>query len=226
MRDLPKRSRPCKPLWMPLYVTQFLADTTHMTATQGWAYINLLCAMWRSDDGTLPNDNAVLARVSKVHPPLWEKAWNAIKHLFDVDGDRVTSAALQAELGKANAKIVMKRAAAAVGGKTTQFKRWGSPIFKTAPKPLKSNDGAQADAQANYNHNIENKKEERGASPLPCEGKASAPLKKEGLQGESVVIPFNQSQAHTPPEGPISEETRAANVAKLDEELRRLKEAG
>ena len=41
---------------MPLYVEKFLADTSGFTPTEGGAYINLLCAMWRSDDGTLPNE--------------------------------------------------------------------------------------------------------------------------------------------------------------------------
>ena len=55
-----------RPFWMPLHIAEFIADTTHLTAAQGWAYINMLCAMWRSDDGTLPNDAATLARVGKV----------------------------------------------------------------------------------------------------------------------------------------------------------------
>ena len=118
-----KGKRRVKALWMPLYVTDFIADTTNLTASQGWAYINLLCAMWRTEDGTLPHDADTLARVGKVHRPRWAKVWGAIKSLFDVDGDRVTSASLQAELGKANALIVTRRAAAQLGGRTTQFRR-------------------------------------------------------------------------------------------------------
>ena len=123
-----------------LYVTEFIADTTNLTASQGWAYINLLCAMWRTDADTL-------ARVGKVHPPRWAKVWEAIKSLFDVDGDRVTSAPLQAELGKANALIVTRRAAAKLGGRTTQFRRSMNAVHRlpmTAPKPLINNKVVQA----------------------------------------------------------------------------------
>ena len=137
-------SKKTKPLWMPLYVEKFLADTTNLSAAEGWAYINLLVSMWRADDGTLPTDAVKLTRCGKVYPPRWSRVWSAIKHLFDVDGDRVTSVELQAERGKANALLVTKRAAASLGGHTTQFKRSmngvHTPSMK-APKPLKATMG-------------------------------------------------------------------------------------
>ena len=68
-----------RPLWMPLYVEKFLADTREPHSTEGGAYINLLCAMWRSDDGTLPNHNTSwrAARVGREH---WSRIWRAIQH--------------------------------------------------------------------------------------------------------------------------------------------------
>ena len=77
-----------KPLWMPLYVEKFLADTGGLTPSQGGAYIRLLCAMWRSEDGTLPNNDAKLARSAGVGSNNWMRVWPAIKSLFDIDGDR------------------------------------------------------------------------------------------------------------------------------------------
>jgi uncharacterized protein YdaU (DUF1376 family) len=213
-----------KPIWMPLYVTDFIADTAGLTATQGWAYINLLVAMWRSDDGTLPNDADKLARVGKVPTYRWAKVWSAIKSLFDVDGDRVTSVPLQAELGKANAMIATRRAAARMGGLTTQFRRATTSAHlrrtATAPKPLKNNDGAQASAKHNYNHNSNKTEEEGESSPLPCDSKASASLEKEASSGERVVK-FPISQPPTSPEGHSpSEEERARRLA-ISAELKR-----
>jgi uncharacterized protein YdaU (DUF1376 family) len=182
----------CKPIWMPLYVARFLADTAHLTVSQVGAYINMLCAMWNSKDGTLPNEPDVLARASRVHPPNWERTWKAIKSLFDIDGDRVTSTELQAELGKANARIVLKRAAGSLGGQTTQFKRTLRPGLAdslTPPKAMRNNNGAQANAQANYNYNIK-EKEERSGSPRPETGEPSL---NEGLQGEIVIEPLSPS---------------------------------
>ena len=144
-------SKDKRPFWMPLFVAEFIADTALLTATQVGAYIRLLCAMWRSDDGTLPHDAKTLARIGNIHPPKWRVIWSGIKHLFDIDGDRVTSVPLQAELGRANARIVVARAKGSLGGQTTQLKRSMSTCYrypKTPPKPLNNNDGAQAGAQA------------------------------------------------------------------------------
>ena len=195
----------CKPLWMLVYVEKFLADTAHLTAAQCGALINLLCAMWRSDDGTLPDDAEMLTRISKVHPPHWNRTWKAIKSLFDIDGDRVTSTALQAELGKANAIIVTRRATGSLGGQTTQFKKSmtrGLRHTKTAPKPLINNDGPQANGAPNYNYNMK-EKEERSGEPRPETG---SPSLEEGLQRKR--LPEN----HT-----ISEDERNTNLAKLND---------
>jgi uncharacterized protein YdaU (DUF1376 family) len=190
-------SKKCKPIWMPLYIEKFLADTAHLTAAQCGALINLLCAMWRSDDGTLPDDAEMLTRISKVHPPHWNRTWKAIKSLFDIDGDRVTNPDLQRELGMANAKIVTNRAAGALGGRTTKWKRTLRPVDNsihtptmnaihtptmTAPKPLKNNDvgaaNAVANGVANYNYNIK-EKEESSVSTRPG---TVEPSLKEGFQ--------------------------------------------
>ena len=200
-----KGKKRVKPLWMPLYVTEFIADTTNLTASQGWAYINLLCAMWRSQDGTLPHDADTLARVGKVHRPRWAKVWEAIKSLFDVDGDRVTSTPLQAELGKANALIVTRRAAAQLGA--TQFRRSMNAVHRspmTAPKPLINNNGPQANAKANYNYNIERKEEEREDATRP--ETVASPLEEKRASSEvPSETPSTIPQSPAPHEGPFSE---------------------
>jgi uncharacterized protein YdaU (DUF1376 family) len=181
------------PLWMPLYVEKFLADTSGLTLSQVGAYINLLCVMWRSQDGLLPNDDATLARSAKVERKHWWRVWPAIKSLFDIDGDRVTSADLQIELGKANARIVLKRGLGALGGQVTQFKRVLSRDPLTPPKPLKTHSGAQATAQANYKRNIK-EEEERSGSPRPERGSPS-------LKVVSSEEPMADSlHNHEPPE--------------------------
>src|SRR5262245_16936480 len=104
---------------MPPNVERFLADTSNLTPSEGWAYINIICHMWRSHDGTLSNDEIHLARSARVYRPRWNRIWTGIKHLFDVDGERVTCTNLQAELGRANAKTVIRQAMGRLGGLAT-----------------------------------------------------------------------------------------------------------
>jgi uncharacterized protein YdaU (DUF1376 family) len=210
--------KPTKPFWMRLHVAEFIADTANMTSTQGWAYIQLLLAMWRSDDGTLPHDADTLAHIGKVPRYRWKKVWAAIGRFFDVDGDRVTSAALQAELGKANALITMKRAAAQIGGKTTQYRRSSAQLMRTTtpPTPLKSNNGAQADAKHNYNYNIDKKEEGSALPPLP-EGGASASPEKYSIQvSDAKVVRLPTSQPITQPGCPSAEQREAIREGLLN----------
>jgi uncharacterized protein YdaU (DUF1376 family) len=190
---------------MPLYVTKFLADTAHLTAHECGVYIKMLCAMWKSHDGTLPNDGDVLAKIGRVHPPHWRRTWKVLKSLFDIDGERVTSTDLQAELGKANAKIVMKRAFASLGGQVSQFKRGVHTIpcknFETTHNPLINNNGTQATAQAaaqhNHNRNIKGEAESSG-SPRP--ETVSPSLREKEATRKVVVEPPTFPSRSAPPE--------------------------
>jgi hypothetical protein len=96
----------------------------------------------------------------------------AIKSLFTLEGDTITSEMVQAELAKGHAKIGQAKMAGRSGGRTTQERsRYGRMGYlsdgftMTPPKPLKNNDGPQANAKANYNNNYINRKR---ANPRPC----------------------------------------------------------
>jgi hypothetical protein len=56
-----KKRKP--PLWMPIYVADLIADTAHLTTVQFGAYVRLLCAMWRSEDGALSDNPETLEQV-------------------------------------------------------------------------------------------------------------------------------------------------------------------
>jgi uncharacterized protein YdaU (DUF1376 family) len=186
------------PLWMAVYVAQFLGETAHMTCEQLGAYVRLKLTMWLHG-GSLPNDETALRRIAHVHSPRWRALWGSIKGMFNLDGDTITHNAVTEELSKARVIIERRRAAGALGGGTTRerYSRKGvHDEHMRASKPLKVIQGGAANAPHNYNHNNK-KEEEREASPLPCNSRASASLKEASS------------------ETPISEEERAENMAKL-----------
>lgn len=99
--------------WMPLYVGDFLADTNHLNAAETGAYIRLIMHYW-SNDG-LPTDETSLCRISRVHPPHWNRIRSKIAPFFGnpIPGGSWIQKRIDLELSK-SAKISNVRKAAAL----------------------------------------------------------------------------------------------------------------
>lgn len=67
--------------WMPLYVADYLADTSHLTTLQHGAYILLIMHYWRR--GGLPDDDDQLARIVRMTPQEWKSNALALQKLFE-----------------------------------------------------------------------------------------------------------------------------------------------
>ncbi len=66
--------------WMPLYVGDYLADTTHLRAAEHGAYLNLIMHYWMR--GGLPQDDVALARIARMTLREWNKARPIIEPFF------------------------------------------------------------------------------------------------------------------------------------------------
>ncbi len=58
---------------LPLWTDAYLADTTHLTTLEHGAYCLLLFAMWRAPGQQLPDDDALLAKFTKLTPAQWRR---------------------------------------------------------------------------------------------------------------------------------------------------------
>jgi uncharacterized protein YdaU (DUF1376 family) len=67
--------------WMPWYVADFVADTQHLDAAQTGAYLMLLGHYWQTG-GKLPQDDASLARISRMTAAQWRKARPLLEPFF------------------------------------------------------------------------------------------------------------------------------------------------
>jgi uncharacterized protein YdaU (DUF1376 family) len=65
---------------MPLYIADYLADTGHLTTEEHGAYLLLIMHYWRQ--GELPNDDAQLARISRLSNKKWLSSRATLAGLF------------------------------------------------------------------------------------------------------------------------------------------------
>ncbi len=97
--------------WMPLYIGDYLADTSHLTATEHGAYLLLLMHQWQH--GSLPQDDELLTRIARVHPPHWPRVRRVLISFFETQEDgSLRNKRLAAERDKAS-ELSQKRATAA-----------------------------------------------------------------------------------------------------------------
>jgi len=65
---------------MPLYVGDYLADTSHLSTAEHGAYLLLIMHYWRS--GSLPADDLTLSRIARMSRADWRKARSVISAFF------------------------------------------------------------------------------------------------------------------------------------------------
>lgn len=94
---------------MPLNVEDYMSDTLHLSAAEHGAYLLLIMRYWK--DGSLPNDDRMVQRYSRLTPEQWEESRDVISAFFD---EGWVHPRIDAELAKA-ADIIEKRRAAAIG---------------------------------------------------------------------------------------------------------------
>jgi uncharacterized protein YdaU (DUF1376 family) len=148
---------------MPLYPDALIGDTMHLSVGEFGAYMLILVSMW-SAGGSLPNDDRVLRRISRVSGANWTRMRPTIMALLTVEGDRVTQRRLRSEFDKAAGDRSRRANAGRKGGvaraenagnrclteTTKSLPRGDNEIVlsqgspQTAPKPLKTLDAPQA----------------------------------------------------------------------------------
>lgn len=104
-----------RPIWMPLYVRDYLADTRHLTTLQHGAYLLLIMEYWNK--GRLPSTDAERARVTGMNRKQWASNSLAIASMFDADWRH---ARIERELQKANDLKLKRQVYGAKGGRVSR----------------------------------------------------------------------------------------------------------
>ena len=105
-------------VWMPLYVTDYLGDTMHLSTEQHGAYLLLIMAAWKNG-GSLPNDDRVLRRITRMEEKAWKESSIELKSFFFEQNGSIRHNRIETELKRAK-RMTEQRAEA---GKASAIKR-------------------------------------------------------------------------------------------------------
>lgn len=94
--------------YMPLYVSDYLADTAHLTTEEHGAYLLLIMTYWQRG-AALPNDERKLARIAGVSLKKWKAIAPTILDFFDPKGSDLFLQRCEIELEKLRDKSLKKR---------------------------------------------------------------------------------------------------------------------
>lgn len=100
--------------WMPLHIADYLSDTGHLTAAEHGAYLLLIMHYWQN--GSLPENERLIARIAKLDATQWEESRDVLAMLF---GPGWTHRRIDAEMAKADDIIEKRRNAAEARHKKT-----------------------------------------------------------------------------------------------------------
>lgn len=94
--------------YLPLYISDYQADTSHLSTVEHGAYLLLIMNYWQRGQ-PLPDDDRKLARIAGLGPREWKRIRGTISEFFQVDCSNWFHSRLESELSKLRDKSLKKR---------------------------------------------------------------------------------------------------------------------
>jgi uncharacterized protein YdaU (DUF1376 family) len=139
-----------KQIWMPLYVGDYLAETQLFTTEQHGAYNLIRMAYW-DNRGPIPDDDVVLAAITRAPVSRWKKIKRLVLSKFESRDGELHNSDLDALLERAT-KLQVE---ASEKGKKGARARWSDGQNGNAPAnaPANATGNAPAYASQSQSHN-------------------------------------------------------------------------
>jgi uncharacterized protein YdaU (DUF1376 family) len=169
---------------MPLYVADYLADTTHLTLEEHGAYLLLIMHYWRA--GGIPNDDAEIAMICRVTLKRWLGLRPKIARLF---GEGWQHKRIDAELALAEEKHRRRAEAGKVGGKAKAKAKQNPSNATVLPE--------QCSANHNHNHKEDSVASATGAD-APFTGAPVLPGRSANFEDDVERVKDRQQRSASP----------------------------
>ena len=89
-------------IFMPIYIGDYLKDTTFLTTAEHGAYLLMLMACWQH--GAIPNKSAVICRITGLTKAEWDDLKETIMPYFKIRGGEIHHSRVDRELEAAREK--------------------------------------------------------------------------------------------------------------------------
>lgn len=111
-------------IWMPLFIGDYLADTSRLTTEQHGAYLLLIMDYWRN--GPPPDNAQVLSQITRLSPDAWSITQAMLKQFFSIEDcvwrhKRIDAELIAAKTNKEKAQAKAKVAADARWNKEPKY---------------------------------------------------------------------------------------------------------
>lgn len=100
--------------YMPMWIADYLADTTHLDCRLHGAYLLMLFAYWQKQ-APLPDNDRQLAAITKSTPHAWRAMRETLAEFFTIQDGHWVHKRVESELSKARETIALAKNRGAAG---------------------------------------------------------------------------------------------------------------
>lgn len=114
-------------IWMPIYVGDYLAATSRLTTEQHGAYLLLIMDYWKN--GPLPDDDRILAQITRMSDDAWSMSSSILRAFFEQSNGTLVHSRIEREKAEAESNSSRNTARA----KAAAEARWAKKATSNAP---------------------------------------------------------------------------------------------
>lgn len=111
--------------WMPLYVSDYIRDTRHLSTAEHGAYLLLLMHAW-TNGGAIPTDDTRLARIAGLTAREWRSSKAVLLAFWSQADDGYRHKRVDQELAKAAGMVEQRSLAGKASAEARKAKREGN----------------------------------------------------------------------------------------------------
>lgn len=177
-------------LWMPLYIGDYMSGTSRLTTEQHGAYLLLIMDYWKN--GALPDNDAILAQITRLSPDAWSMHRAVLEHFFTVENGEWKHKRIEREMNAARDK----KQKASEKAKAAAQARWEKEADQQAKQ---EQSGEQCSKHATSNTQAMHE-ECPSPSPSPSPLQTPAPSEKKSPQAAGSGEPGTKKKNTYPEE--------------------------